>query len=1006
VFSATALVIAGTLVQGLFKLFVGEIDSDEREDIIHYVKYIAFDLIMNIAFIRGSLNLSNGILVGMVFFIRCLGAIGKVKNANLGRRANVTTFFRHFCFLFLTLVTSILIFKAHIGLIINVQSAASLAAFELLSILFSQIELISMFFVNASTIFYNNVLSRYDPYVIYPEHLPGGEYFDKSGNLKDFGLKVEDLFGESDDEGENEGDNEGDGKKENDEDDPDGTQKKNNKTEKLKKYEIKKMQQRELILQQREEIINLQNCVPNYYRYFFGYKKIWNLFKKISENQTMLETLFQLTVSFFKLIIYTYLVIKHYTVILPIYTIRPLLTHATRLVSSSIKMFFIFKVKNSMEDLFRTISTYSTSYLSEEEVCCVCLVDFGDDSIEAKEKVDKIIMPSFSTFFLKKLKKYQKNIQNTHKTTCQYQNTRGYTNNPTTDCNSCIKSQDKYRFLRENPIIDIFASFLSKKFSNLTQLASLKTEMQSIGHLSCGHYYHRACIGEWLSRDARCPMCRKSSTAKFTENVTVHEQREKIHADEIVNKNKIQNRLIRKLFPQLKNLGKNKEQLDELWENKDNYFGNFDFNGINDGRSKIVFQNEKKRVFFEFFEKLGHLKGQNSNHYYKFVMDSIRHVYDKYNSDDGDWVIDQGGCQDSGEALKDGGGIDDVSGLVKNQDGNNNFGLNNDTGHHNEFPIIIPDLTSQPSSSTNDDTDELFRKNDDKNNNKIATENKNQHPLLVKSLSNTPNTPNTSLKTPLHPLSSTLSRLSSIGGGNQLGSTSVPKIDNNQPSHSSSLPDKSPLPGLPAPSIPSEIPSQPPLTALSFQTSTPHSTTTTQTPLKQPPLVPQSSANIENSNNSSVLPAQSVMRMGSTSLSRVMRSPLAERMLAQRASMGKQASVSSVGIDIDGDSLGNGDGEGKEKKVEKIDAEKLEKFETPHKKQEIPLGTPKSSITTPFVSSSLPNRSIKPTKSDIHGDGDNIDPDLFGMFQDFVEKKQKSVSKGGKKVSPQTFSLD
>jgi len=69
VFSATALVIAGTLVQGLFKLFVGEIDSDEREDIIHYVKYIAFDLIMNIAFIRGSLNLSNGILVGMVFLL-------------------------------------------------------------------------------------------------------------------------------------------------------------------------------------------------------------------------------------------------------------------------------------------------------------------------------------------------------------------------------------------------------------------------------------------------------------------------------------------------------------------------------------------------------------------------------------------------------------------------------------------------------------------------------------------------------------------------------------------------------------------------------------------------------------------------------------------------------------------------------------------------------------------------------------------------------------------------
>jgi hypothetical protein len=51
----------------------------------------------------------------------------------------------------------------------------------------------------------------------------------------------------------------------------------------------------------------------------------------------------------------------------------------SKTVGGFVKLCNVFKVKRSMGDMFRTINLYDSSFLSEEEVCGICLVDFGDD---------------------------------------------------------------------------------------------------------------------------------------------------------------------------------------------------------------------------------------------------------------------------------------------------------------------------------------------------------------------------------------------------------------------------------------------------------------------------------------------------------------------------------------------------------------------------------------------------------------------------------------------------
>ena len=45
----------------------------------------------------------------------------------------------------------------------------------------------------------------------------------------------------------------------------------------------------------------------------------------------------------------------------------------------------------------------------------------------------------------------------------------------------------------------------------VTSEAAASMEEDTIGMLPCGHCFHSDCIGHWLQREARCPLCRQAA---------------------------------------------------------------------------------------------------------------------------------------------------------------------------------------------------------------------------------------------------------------------------------------------------------------------------------------------------------------------------------------------------------------------------------------------------------------------------------------------------------------
>ena len=46
--------------------------------------------------------------------------------------------------------------------------------------------------------------------------------------------------------------------------------------------------------------------------------------------------------------------------------------------------------------------------------------------------------------------------------------------------------------------------------AQMTVVQPCRAAPTAVSELPCGHRFHSACIGEWLQRQTRCPLCRRA----------------------------------------------------------------------------------------------------------------------------------------------------------------------------------------------------------------------------------------------------------------------------------------------------------------------------------------------------------------------------------------------------------------------------------------------------------------------------------------------------------------